>query len=93
MVVRWAAAGGLVAHVDGAVPPVGAVVLAGLQVAVGPREALQAPAGGVPWERKKQRLTSTLYTENQAGNNRQAEPGGKIRLESVEPTFVNTHEC
>ena len=54
MVVRWAAAGGLVAHVDGAVPPVGAVVLAGLQVAVGPREALQAPAGGVPWERRKQ---------------------------------------
>ena len=81
VVVRWAAAGGLVAHVDGAGPPVGAVVLAGLQVAVGAREALQASAGRVPWERERhsrgrhQRCRKRTRREI----TRRAEPGSKIR--------------
>lgn len=45
--VAWrAAAGRLVAHVDGALAVVEAVVLARLPVAVGPREAFGASAGG-----------------------------------------------
>lgn len=47
---RRAAAGGLIARVDGAVAVVEAVVLAGVPVAVGPREALGASAGGSAWE-------------------------------------------
>lgn len=49
LVLRRAAAGRLVARVDGAVAPVHAVVLAGLAVTVRPREAFGASAGRSTW--------------------------------------------
>lgn len=48
--MAWrAAAGWLVAHVDGALAVVEAVVLACLPVTVGPSEAFGASAGGRTW--------------------------------------------
>lgn len=55
LVACRAAAGGLVAHVDGALAVIEAVVLACLPVTGGPSEAFGASAGGSTWEAGRRR--------------------------------------